>query len=70
MSDLEIRVGRRKQELISEIIEHKKNSSRPGSAAAVDEIKVRLSELAEIVKDGWADVQPSAKRKLFAWIAR
>ena len=74
MSDLQARVARRKQELITEIIEHKKNSSRAGAAEAVDRIKVRLSELADIVKDGlvdgWANVHPSAKQKLVAWIAR
>ena len=74
MSDLETRVARRKQELISEIVEHKKNSSRAGAAEAVDKIKVRLSELADIVKHGmvggWADVGPSTKLKLDAWIER
>jgi hypothetical protein len=74
MSDLEIRVAKRKQELISEIVEHKKNSSRAGSAEAIDQIKARLSELAHIVKegvvDGWANVGPSATLKLDAWIAK
>jgi hypothetical protein len=74
VNDLEIRVARRKQELISEIIEHKKNSSRAGAAAAVDKIKVRLSDLADIARDGMvgglANMHPSAKLKLVAWIAR
>lgn len=74
MSDLESQVARRKQELIAEFIEHKKNSSRAGAAAAADKIKVRLSELADIVKDGlvggWANVHPSAKLRLVAWIAK
>ena len=67
MSDLEIRVAKRKEELISEILEHKENSSRAGAADAVDRIKVRLSELAHIVKQGMG---PSAKVKLAAWIAK
>ena len=72
MSDLETRVAKRRDELISEIVEHKKNSSRAGAADAVDKIKVRLTELADIVKngvvDGWANVRPSARLKLDAWI--
>jgi hypothetical protein len=74
VSDLEARVARRKQELISEIVEHKKNSSRAGAADAIADIKARLSELAHIVKegvvDGWANVGPSATLKLDAWTAR
>jgi len=73
-ASLETRVENRKQDLISEIIEHKKNSSRAGAAAAIDTIKARLSDLAYIVKqdlvDGWANVAPSAKLKLDEWIAR
>ncbi len=72
--DLETRVENRKRELISEIVEHKKNSSRAGAAAAIDRAKVRLSELAQIVKagvgDGWANVGPSAKLRLDEWMAR
>jgi hypothetical protein len=64
----------RKLELISEIIEHKKNSSRMGAAEAVERIGARLSELAMIVKedfvDGWANVGPRAKLKLDDWLAR
>lgn len=73
-TDLETRVATRKQELISEIVVHKKNSSRAGSADAIDKIKGRLSELAHImnagVVDGWANVRPSAKLQLDAWIAK
>lgn len=71
---LEARVESRKRELISEIVEHKKNSSRFGAAEEVAKIKTRLSELAQIVKegviDGWANVRPSAKLKLDEWISR
>ncbi len=73
-SDLETRVANRKQELVSEILEHKKNSSRAGAADAVDKIKARLSELAHIVKegvvDGWANVGPRARLKLDEWISK
>lgn len=72
--DLETRVTNRKRELISEIIEHKKNCSRAGAADAIHRINARLSELAYIVKesvvDGWANVDPSAKLKLDEWITR
>jgi len=72
--DLETRVADRKRELISEIIEHKKNSSRGGAAKAIDRAKARLSELARIVKegvvDGWANVGPSAELRLDEWMAR
>ena len=64
--DLETRVENRKRELISEIIEHKKNCSRAGAADAVERAKARLSELANIVTagvvDGWANVGPGARR--------
>ena len=72
--DLETRVESRKRELISEIVEHKKNSSRAGAAQAIDRGKARLSELTrlvmECVVDGWANVGPSAKLKLDEWVAR
>jgi hypothetical protein len=64
--DLEARVESRKRELISEIIEHKKNSSRAGSVPAIDRAKARLSDLAHIVKEGG----PSAMNRLDAWIAQ
>ena len=71
--DLEKRVESRKAELIAEIIEHKKNSSRPGAAEAIDKIKGQLTELAHIVKegviDGWANVGPKAKDRLDHWLA-
>lgn len=72
--DLEARVENRKQGLIAEILEHKKNGSRAGAAEAIDRIKARLSELAHIVKegvvDGWANVGPKARLKLERWIEK
>lgn len=72
--DLEARVTARKAELIAEIIEHKKNSSRMGAAEAVDKLKARLSELAHIVKegivDGWANVGPKARTRLDDWMTK
>jgi len=74
LPDLEARVANRKRELISEMVEHKKNSSRAGAAEAIDAIKARLSELAHIEKegvvDGWANVGPKARLRLDEWIAR
>jgi hypothetical protein len=73
-SDLEVRVTNRKLELISEIIEHKKNSSRSGAAEAIDRLNARLTELAHIVKDGvgdgWANVGPKAKLRFDEWLAK
>jgi hypothetical protein len=72
--DLKTRIENRKRELISEIVEHKKNSSRAGAADAIGRATARLTELAHIVKegvvDGWANVGPSAKLKLDEWMAR
>jgi hypothetical protein len=72
--DLEARVTARKDELIAEIIEHKKNSSRVGAAEAIDRLKARLSELAHILKegivDGWANVGPRESTRLNEWIAK
>jgi hypothetical protein len=73
-ADLETRIEKRKRELISEVIEHKKNCSRAGAADAADRAKARLSELARIVKesvvDGWANVDRTTKLRLDEWIAR
>jgi hypothetical protein len=70
-SDLESRVENRKRDLISEIIENKKNSSRASAADAIDRAKVRLSELAQIVKQGgWGNVGPTARLELDEWMAR
>jgi hypothetical protein len=69
--DLETRVANRKHELITEIIEHKKNSSRPGAAEAIDKLKHHLSELSQILKAGeWAKLSAGAKLRLAEWIAR
>ena len=69
--DLETRVANRKRQLIAEIIEHKKNSSRYGAAEAIDKIKHRLSELSHIMKtDQWANLTAGAKLRLAEWIAR
>lgn len=72
--DLEVRITNRKRELISEIIEHKKNCSRSAAAGEIDRIKARLSDLAVIVKEGlangWANVEPTARVRLDEWLAR
>jgi hypothetical protein len=71
---LEAQVTARKAELIAEIIEHKKNSSRACAAEAIDRLKAQLSELAQIMKegvvDGWANVGPQARTRLDDWMAR
>jgi hypothetical protein len=71
---LEAQVTARKAELIAEIIEHKKNSSRVGAADAIDRLKARLLELSHIVKegvvDGWAKMDPQARTRLDEWMAR
>lgn len=72
--DLETRVENRKRELISEIVEHKKNSSRAGAADGIERAKARLAELAHIMKHGvtggWAKVRPDAKIRLGEWMTR
>jgi len=74
MPDLEIRVESRKRDLISEIVEHKKNSSRAAAAEGIERLKARLSDLAHIVRegvvDGWANVAPSTRHKLEEWMSR
>jgi prephenate dehydrogenase len=69
--ELEIRVANRKRQLITEIIEHKKNSSRSGAAEAIDRIKDQLSELSQILgTDKWAHLTAGARSRLAEWIAR
>ena len=72
--DLETRVTNRKLDLISEIIDHKKNSSRGAAAAEIDRLKAHLSDLAVIVKegvvDGWANVGPRARARFDEWLAK
>ena len=63
-TDLEVRVENRKRDLISQIVEHKKNSSRAGAAEAIERAKARLTELALIVKAG------SQQLRLDEWMAR
>jgi hypothetical protein len=67
--DLEIRVANRKRELITEIIEHKKNSSRSGAAQAIARIQHHLLELSHILK---ADngLGAGTRLRLDEWIAR
>ena len=69
--NLETRVANRKHQLITEIIEHKKNSSRFGAAEAIDKLKHRLSELSHIMKaDEWTDLSAGARLRLAEWVAR
>ena len=69
--DLETRVADRKLELIVEIIEHKKNSSRYGASAAIDKIRHQLSDLTEILKaHEWPYVSAGTRLRLVAWVAR
>ena len=69
--DLETRVASRKLQLVTEIIEHKKNSSRSGAAEAIDKIKHHLSELSQILKaDEWTNLSADARLRLTEWIAR
>lgn len=70
---LQTRVENRKRDLISEIVEHKKNSSRACAAEAIDRAKARLTELTQIVSQGvvdWANVGPGAKLRLDEWIGK
>jgi len=70
-ADLETRVANRKHELITEIIEHKKNSSRSGAAEAIDKIKHHLSELSQILKaDDWPNLSAGTRLRLAEWITR
>lgn len=69
--DLEARVANRKRDLIDEIIEHKKNSSRYGAAEAIDKIKHHLLELSQIVRaDQWHRLSEDAKLRLADWVGR
>lgn len=69
--DLETRVTNRKHQLIMEIIEHKKNSSRFGAAEAIDRLKHQLSELSQILKaDEWTNLSAGTRLRLAEWIAR
>ena len=71
LDDLEARVANRKLELITEIIEHKKNSSRFGAAEAIAKLKRHLSELSQILKtDEPAHLSADARLKLAEWMAR
>jgi hypothetical protein len=69
--DLETRVANRKRELITEIIEHKKNSSRYGAAEAIDKLKHHLLELSHILKAGERpNLGEGTRLRLLEWIAR
>jgi len=72
MTDLENRIAARKADLIAEIIEHKRNSSRGRAAEEIDRIGTQLSELAQIVREslggGWKNVDSKAKVRLTRWL--
>jgi hypothetical protein len=68
---LETRVENRKRELITEIIEYKKNSSRFGAAEAIDKIKYHLSELSQILNAReWTKLSADARLRLAEWVAK
>jgi cysteinyl-tRNA synthetase len=71
-TDLESRVATRKRELIEEMVEHKKKSSRAAATEAIDAIRDRLAALAHIVKDVkvGAALGDGPRLRLAEWIAR
>ena len=73
-ASLEARVASRKQELISELHEHKRNSCRGGAAASILHLRERLDDLAHILRhgvtNGWAQVDAATTVQLDEWIAR
>jgi malate/lactate dehydrogenase len=69
--DLETQIANRKRELITEIVEHKKNSSRYGAAEAIDKIKHHLSELSQIMNASeCSTLTAGARLRLVQWMAR
>lgn len=69
--DLEARVASRKRQLITEIIEHKKNSLRSGAGEAIDRLKDQLSELSQILNaNAVTDLSAGARMRLAQWVAR
>lgn len=69
--NLASRIALRKSELVGEIIEHKKNSSRYGAAEAIDRLAGQLSELAQILgTQDASDVGEHARHRLADWVAR
>lgn len=69
--DLETRIANRKRELITEIVEHKKNSSRYGAAEAIDKITQHLSELSQIMSANQSSPRSEGTRlRLVEWMAR
>lgn len=69
--DLETRVATRKRQLITEIVEHKKNSLRFGAAEAIGKLTHHLSELSQILKaDECSNLSAGARLRLAQWIAR
>ena len=69
--DLETRIATRRRELITEIVEHKKNSSRYGAAEAIDKIKQHLSELSQIMSASeHSPLSAGARLRLVEWMAR
>lgn len=70
-SDLETRVANRKRELIAEIIEHKKNSSRYGAADAIDRIGKHLLQLSQILSsESRRELSAGTRLRLADWVAR
>ncbi len=68
--DLDTLVANRKRELIAEIIEHKKNSSRSGAAGAIDKIKQQLLELSHILKTDSTNRTAGRNLRLAEWVTR
>lgn len=71
MSDLEVRVEARRQELIEQL-RTLKNSTQEGAATARDAIRKRLSEVAHVIKegvvDGWDSIGDVAKKRITLWL--
>jgi hypothetical protein len=69
--DLEARVAKRKDELVTKLTELQA-SAEITAVEARDKIKARLSQLAHFVKegvvDGWANINDATRSKLDRWL--
>ena len=70
--DLELRITKAKQGLTTQLDEIK-NDGQQESAVKRGQVKARLSELEHHMKgvpDGFANISPTAKAKLEAWLGQ
>jgi len=69
MSELRSRIEARRKRLEADLLEAKANAQAAGKEA-VDQLKAKIAELDDALKDGWENLSDQVSERLNKWLGR